>query len=147
GLLTGLASLLAVAALILNGMSSDKHRERRWHIALPAFIAGASIWISTFFSLDPVFTVILFSIANMGLMATFPVFWCVPGTFLTGRAAAAGLALNASVAYFGGIGAAYMMGVLRDMTQSAEIGLIIFAVCLFIAGSLVLLLPKHVVNR
>src|SRR5690606_33011218 len=63
GLLTGLASLLAVAALILNGMSSDKHRERRWHIALPAFIAGASIWISTFFSLDPVFTVILFSIA------------------------------------------------------------------------------------
>ncbi|MCQ9616109.1 MFS transporter [Paenalcaligenes niemegkensis] len=147
GLLTGVSSILAVAALVLNGMSSDKHRERRWHIALPAFLAAGSIWASTFFSLDPVITVVLFSLANIGLMATFPVFWCIPSTFLAGRAAAAGIALIASLSTLGGIGATYLMGILKDLTQSSETGLIMFAVCLVAAGLLILLLPKHVVNR
>lgn len=147
GMLTGLTSVLAIAALILNGMSSDKHRERRWHLALPAFIAGVSIWASTFFSLNPLVTVMLFSLANIGLMATFPVFWCIPGSFLTGRAAAAGIALIASLSTFGGIGATFMMGLLKDLTNSSETGLIIFAVCLLLAGFLALLFPKNVVNR
>ena len=147
GLMTGLSSALAVAALVLNGMSSDRRRERRWHIAIPAFIAAASIGLSPLYSHDPVVTVVLFSIANLALMATFPVFWCIPPTFLKGRAAAAGIALIASMSTLGGIAATYLMGILKDTTQSSQAGLIMFAVCLLLAGLLTLTLPRHVVNR
>ena len=147
GLMTGLSSALAVAALVLNGMSSDRFRERRWHIAVPAFIAAASIGLSPFYGSDPVFTVLLFSIANLALMATFPVFWCIPSTFLKGRAAAAGIALIASMSTLGGVAATYLMGILKDLTDSSQAGLFMFAVCLLLAGLLTLTLPRQVVNR
>lgn len=147
GLLAGLSSALAVAALIYNGKSSDKHRERRWHIAVPAFLAALAMGLSPFYSMNPVMMVILLSVANLALMATFPVFWCIPPTFLKGRAAAAGIALIASMSTLGGVGATYLMGVLKDVTQSSDAGLFMFAGSLLVAGLLILLLPKKVVNR
>lgn len=146
GLLAGLSSALAVGALLLNGMSSDKHRERRWHIAVPAFIAALAMGLSPFYSLNPIMVVILLSVANLALMATFPVFWCIPPTFLKGRAAAAGIALIASMSTLGGVGATYIMGVLKDVTHSSAAGLFMFAGSLLVAGFLILLLPKKVVN-
>lgn len=147
GLLTGVSSILAVGALIFNGMSSDKHRERRWHVALPAFLAAISIGLSPIFSSNPTLTVILFSLANLGLMAAFPVFWCLPATFLSGRAAAAGIAIIASMSTLGGIAATSLIGLLKDVTQSSNLGLWIVSICVLLAGLMVLAFPRQVVNR
>ena len=147
GLLTAIPSGLAIVGLLINGASSDKFRERRWHIAVPALAAALGLGLSTLFTDNPTATIILFTLANVGLMATFPVFWCLPGTFLTGRAAAGGIALIASIANFGGIGATSLMGWLKDITDSSNAGLLVFAGCLVIASLLVLSLPKKLVNR
>ncbi|AQS51457.1 MFS transporter [Paenalcaligenes hominis] len=147
GLLTGVSSILAVGALIFNGMSSDKHRERRWHVALPAFLAAISIGLSPIFSSNPTLTVILFSLANLGLMAAFPVFWCLPATFLSGRAAAAGIAIIASMSTLGGIAATSLIGLLKDVTQSSNLGLWMVSICVLLAGLMVLAFPRQVVNR
>ncbi|MEZ2722067.1 MFS transporter [Paenalcaligenes hominis] len=147
GLLTGVSSVLAVGALIFNGMSSDKNRERRWHVALPVFLAAISIGLSPFFSSNPTLTVTLFSLANVGLMAAFPVFWCLPATFLSGRAAAAGIAIIASMSTLGGIAATSLIGLLKDVTQSSNLGLWIVSICVLLAGLMVLAFPRQVVNR
>lgn len=147
GLLTGVSSILAVGALILNGMSSDKRRERRWHVAFPAFLAAISIGLSPFFAGHTTITVILFSLANLGLMASFPVFWCLPATFLSGRAAAAGIAIIASMSTLGGIAATSLIGLLKDITQSSHLGMWIVAACVLLAGLIVLAFPKQIVNR
>lgn len=147
GLLTGVSSVLAVGALIFNGMSSDKNRERRWHVALPVFLAAISIGLSPFFSSNPTLTVTLFSLANVGLMAAFPVFWCLPATFLSGRVAAAGIAIIASMSTLGGIAATSLIGLLKDVTQSSNLGLWIVSICVLLAGLMVLAFPRQVVNR
>lgn len=147
GVLTGITSILAIGALIINGRSSDRMRERRWHTALPTFLAAISVGLSPFFSANPLVTVILFSFANIGLMAALPSFWCMPGTFLRGRAAAAGIAIIASMSTLGGIGATVIIGALRDLTQSSQSGMWFVAGCLFIAGFMVLGFSKKVVNR
>ena len=75
------------------------------------------------------------------------VFWCLPATFLTGPAAAAGIALIASIANLGGFAATYLLGWLKDLTHSSSAGLLLFAACLVAGSLLTLALPKAVVNR
>ena len=48
-------------------------------------------------------------------MATF---WAVPSSFLTGRAAAGGIAMIVSIGNLGGFVGPFMIGQIRDMTQT-----------------------------
>ena len=147
GLLTAIPNALAIIALIMNGASSDRLRERRWHIVVPAFIGAMGMGLSTLFTDNIALTVTMFALATAGITATFPVFWCLPATFLTGPAAAAGIALIASIASFGGFAATYILGWLRDVTHGSSTGILLFAGCLLVGCALTLALPKHVVNR
>ncbi|MBS7780922.1 MFS transporter [Acidovorax sp. CCYZU-2555] len=147
GLLTAIPNALAIIALIMNGASSDRLRERRWHIVVPAFIGAMGMGLSTLFTDNIALTVTMFALATAGITATFPVFWCLPATFLTGPAAAAGIALIASIASFGGFAATYILGWLRDVTHGSSAGILLFAGCLLVGCALTLALPKHVVNR
>ena len=147
GLLTAIPNAFAIAALLLCGISSDRHRERRWHIVLPALAGAAAMAMSTLYTGHVLATVLLFSLATAGIMAAFPVFWCLPATFLTGPAAAAGIALIASIANLGGFAATYVLGWLKDLTHSSSAGLLLFAACLVAGSLLTLALPKAVVNR
>ena len=147
GLLTAIPNALAILALLMNGASSDRLRERRWHIVVPAFIGATGMALSTLFSDNIALTITMFALATAGITATFPVFWCLPATFLTGPAAAAGIALIASIASFGGFAATYILGWLRDVTHGSSTGILLFAGCLLVGCALTLALPKHVVNR
>lgn len=147
GLLTAIPHAFAIVALILNGISSDRHRERRWHIVVPMLIGALGLSLTTLYTTNLTATVILFTIANVGILATFPVFWCLPATFLTGRAAAAGIALIASIANVGGFAATYLLGWLKQATDSPSAGLLAFAACLVLGCLMVLALPAKTVNR
>jgi len=147
GVLTAIPNALALVALLMNGSSSDRHRERRWHIVVPAFLGAIGMAMSTLFTDNIALTVTMFALATAGITATFPVFWCLPATFLTGPAAAAGIALIASIASLGGFAATYILGWLKQATSGSSTGILLFAGCLLIGCVLTLLLPKNVVNR
>ncbi|SAL58961.1 MFS transporter [Caballeronia arvi] len=80
------------------GLRSDATRERRWHIIVPMLVSAIGLSVSTMFVHNTSATVLAFTIATAGVIAALPAFWCLPGTFLTGTAAAAGIALIASMA-------------------------------------------------
>lgn len=147
GLLTAIPHAFAIVALLANGISSDRHRERRWHIVIPMLVGAIGLSLTTLYTSNLTATVILFTIANVGIVATFPVFWCLPSTFLTGRAAAAGIALIASIANVGGFAATFLLGWLKQATDSPSAGLLAFSACLVIGCFLVLSLPAKTVNR
>jgi len=147
GWLTAIPHALAIVVMLLNGYSSDRTRERRWHLVIPLLIGAAGMFLSIFVTNNLWLTLLFFTIANVGIVATYPVFWCLPGTFLTGKAAAAGIALIASIANFGGFMATYVLGWLKDLTHSPNAGMILFAFFLVFGSYLVLTLPARVVNR
>lgn len=147
GMLTAIPHAFAILALIANGISSDRHRERRWHIVVPMLIGALGLSLTTLYTTNITATIVLFTIANVGILATFPVFWCLPSTFLTGRAAAAGIALIASIANIGGFAATFLLGWLKEATNSPSGGLLAFSGCLVLGSLLVLSLPKKTVNR
>ncbi len=68
GLLTALPSIAAVVGMLALGASSDRFRERRWHIILPFWIGAAAMAASTAFTDNVVATVLLFSIAQTAII-------------------------------------------------------------------------------
>ena len=85
----------------LVGVSSDRSGERRWHLA-GAALAAAGGWSLVAWGGSPPVAMLGLCLAQAGMMSMLPVFWTLPGTFLSGVAAAGGIALINSVANIGG---------------------------------------------
>ncbi|QIZ50655.1 MFS transporter [Dickeya zeae] len=147
GVLTALPSIAALAGMMLLGASSDRLRERRWHIIVPFWLGAAAMAASTFFTHNIVMTVLLFSVAQATIIGTVPVFFSLPATFLTGTAAATGFALACSLANIAGLVSNSIMGFAMELTGSGNGALWFFAFCLLLSSLLVVALPAKLVNR
>jgi MFS transporter, ACS family, tartrate transporter len=127
---TGLVSAIpfAVGALgmIWYGRRSDRVLERRSHCAV-AFLITTIGLVLTALTPNPYFRLLTLSIASFGSFAVLPVFWSMPTAFLSGAAAAAGVAYINSIANIAGFVGNYMMGWLRDLTGSYDSGLLVIA--------------------
>ena len=147
GVLTALPSIAALLGMLLIGASSDKHRERRWHIIVPFLVGAAAMASAPFFVHNVVATVALFAIASAAIIGAVPVFFSLPATFLKGTAAATGFALACSLANIAGLVSNSLMGVAIDVTGSSAGALWFFAGCLILSSFLVIALPAKLVNR
>ena len=70
----------------------------------------------------------------MGLYAAAPIFWTLPTGFLTGSAAAGGIALINSIGNLGGFVGPYAIGWIKDATGEITLGLVVLAGCSIMAG-------------
>jgi D-galactonate transporter len=147
GLLTMIPYGFAAVAMVMIGRSSDRTKERRWHVAVPAVIGAAGLVVSTFVSHQPALAVLALTFATIGILGALCQFWSIPPAFLGGAAAAAGIALINSVGNLAGFVSPYVVGWIKDATQSTDIGLYCIAVSLIAAALIVLTIPKKVVNH
>ncbi|HZE95618.1 MAG TPA: MFS transporter [Planctomycetota bacterium] len=135
GLIAGIPPLVTVFVMILWGRRSDAQRERRWHVALPAWWAAAGLTIATF-DIPPMVSVIALSLAVSGRWSSIPPFWGLPTAFLSGTAAAGGIAMINSIGNLGGFAGPYIMGWLKDFTHSYATGLRVLAGAFVVGGIL-----------
>jgi ACS family tartrate transporter-like MFS transporter len=124
-------------AMVWFGLRSDRVGERRFHTAIPLFIAAAGIAGSTVLD-DPTLKMIAFCVAGFGIFACLPVFWTLPTAFLSGAAAAAGIAVINSIGNLAGFAGPFAMGWIKDHTGSYTGGLLLLAGLGIIAGCIVL---------
>jgi MFS family permease len=147
GWLMAVPNAIAVLATLYCGSSSDRMRERRWHIVVPFVVAALALVIAASGNQSTLMTVVLFSLINAGAAAAMPVVWSLPSTFLKGPAAAAGIAFACSIANLGGFGSTYFIGWLRDTFHSQSAGLYGFAACMIVGCLLALSYSPKLVNR
>ena len=143
GFLVALPNLLGLIAMVIVSRHSDRTLERRYHMALSVGLAGISLLLLGA-PRSPFFFILLFSCVAVGAYSFLPVFFSVPGAFLTGFSAAAGIALVTSVANFGGFVGPYTLGLLRQKTGDSYSGLTCAGIMYLLTASLVLVLPKRV---
>ena len=141
GILLAIPNLVALVAMIFVSRSSDRRLERRYHVAIPAVMAGtALVLLGTVRS--PFYSVALLCLLAAGVYSYFAPFWALPSEFLTGFSAAAGIALINSVGALGGFAGPYAIGAIAMRTGNLYAGLAIAGVPLFISATLVLLFPR-----
>ena len=109
GMLSTLPSVLSVIAMVIVSRISDRSRSRATLVA-GALTAAAVGWYFAWQGGDPWTKLAGLCVAQAGMMAVLPVFWALPPLFLSGVAAAAGIALINSVANIGGIIAPSLVG-------------------------------------
>ena len=147
GWLTMIPYAFAAVAMVLVGRSSDKLKERRWHVALPAIVGALGLIASTLVPHNVIFAVATLSVATMGIFSALCQFWSIPPAFLGGAAAAAGIAMINSIGNLAGFVSPYLVGWIKDLTKSTDIGLYCIAVSLVVASVIVLTMNKQVVNQ
>ncbi len=119
GLITAIPYIPAAIALWLWTKDVSKRGLKTWHIAGPAVVAAVTIPFALF-SGSPVLTIAIIAITAMAIFAVLPNFWTLPTQFLTGAAAAAGVALINTIGNLAGFSAPYITGALADATQTAD---------------------------
>jgi D-galactonate transporter len=130
---------VGVVGMVSWGRRSDRAVERRFHTAFPLFVAAAGIAVSTVFD-DPTLKMISLCVAGFGIFANLPVFWTLPTAFLSGAAAAAGIAVINSIGNLAGFAGPFAMGWIKDHTGSYTGGLLLLAALGILAMGIVLLL-------
>ena len=142
GFLVMVPNLFGLIAMIIVSRHSDRTLERRYHMATAVACAGIAFLLLGA-PRSPFFSVVLFSVVAMGAYSFIPVLMTMPGEFLTGFPAAAGIALMTSVTNFGGFVGPYTVGVIRQKTGNVYYGLICAGVFFLLSASLTLALPKR----
>ena len=136
-MMTGVAAsvpyIIGTIGLIAWGWSSDRNQERRWHLIVAstlgalglAFAAwsGASWW-----------ALLGMSAATTGIYGSRAAFWPMPSLFLTGTAAAGAIALINATGNLGGYFGPFIVGWIKDATDSFQAGLYFLAACSLMAA-------------
>jgi len=138
GLLTAIPYLCAVVAMVLVGRHSDRTGERRWHVAACALTGALGLALCAATD-SPAWAIAALALAAAGIWSTLGPFWALPPVFLSGTAAAAGIALINSLGNLGGgFPGAALLGELQRHTQSYKAGLLVIAAVLILAACLAL---------
>ncbi|KAA1233952.1 MULTISPECIES: MFS transporter [Agrobacterium tumefaciens complex] len=141
GLINAVPAVFAVIGMILWARHSDKTGERTWHVVGACLLAAAGLALAT--GATTVFAVLAaLTLVNIGISASKPPLWSMPTLFLSGPAAAAGIATINSIGNLGGFVGPSMIGWIKDMTGSFAGGLYFVAALLIVSAVVTLLLAR-----
>ncbi|NMM10453.1 MAG: MFS transporter [Polaromonas sp.] len=147
GLLSAVPYAIAVVGMVLVSRSSDRQRERRWHVAIPASLGAVGLIFSAVFASNTLLAMAALSLGTFGIMTSLPLFWSLPTAYLRGTAAAAGIALINSLGNLAGFVSPYLIGLIKDRTHSTDAGMYLLAGSLVLGALLTLSIPAKSVNR
>jgi MFS transporter, ACS family, tartrate transporter len=137
GLMAAIPYACGAAAMVVVGRHSDRTRERRWHVLVPALVCALALAVTPAGS-GIVWTIAMLSFAMAGLASMFGPFWALATSTMRGASAAAGIALVNSVGNIGGFVGPYLLGAINDATHSFALGFAAIAAMLVLGGGLVL---------
>ncbi|WP_131195504.1 MFS transporter [Lichenihabitans psoromatis] len=132
-LLSAFPYLIAAIVMVFWARHSDRTGERRWHAVIPCVVCSVGLVGSAFIG-GTALAYAALTCAAIGIMTSMATFWAMPTGVLAGSAAAGGIALINSVGNLGGFGGAYLVGYLRDSTNSFQSSLVFLAICPLVAA-------------
>jgi MFS transporter, ACS family, tartrate transporter len=133
--------IAAVVAMVIWSRHSDRTGERTWHVVIACLLAAAGLFYCGA-TASLVGVLLALTLVNIGVSASKPPLWSMPGRFLDGAAAAAGVATINALGNLGGFVGPAMIGVLKGWTGSFLGGLYFVAGLLLLSAFLTLLLAR-----
>jgi ACS family tartrate transporter-like MFS transporter len=141
GWLNGAPGIAAVVAMVAWSRHSDRTGERTWHVVIACLLAAAGLFYCGL-ATSLIGVMVALTLVNIGVSASKPPLWAMPGRFLDGAAAAAGIATINALGNLGGFVGPAMLGLLKGWTGSFRGGLYFTAALLLLSALLTLLLAR-----
>jgi ACS family tartrate transporter-like MFS transporter len=146
GFVSAIPNLVGAIAMVIVAAHSDRTGERCVHIAVASGVAAVG-FLGCALVQSPVLAVMFLSFASAGLMSALGPFWPLPSQFLTGAAAAGGIALINSLSNLSGFAGPYAIGLLNSVSGNFRTALMLLAFVPFAGMGLALRLRHASVLR
>ncbi|MGY2046727.1 MFS transporter [Methylobacterium sp. JK268] len=137
GVVAAIPYLCGAVAMVAWGRMSDRGRDRTLYPAAALGVAALALLASAV-TPTPLVTIAALCVAVAGINSYVATFWAVPSEFLTGRAAAGGIAMIVSVGNLGGFAGPYMIGFVRDLSGGFTAPLVAVGAILLMGAALML---------
>jgi ACS family tartrate transporter-like MFS transporter len=142
GFVAAIPYTIAAVCMVVVGTLSDRSGERKRFVATACGLAALGMTLTAIciaLKVDSaVPPVLALTVAAIGLWSTLGPFWSLPTSFLTGAAAAGGIAFINSVGNLGGQIGPTIMGAMKQVTHSNAGGLYALTISLLLAAVLAL---------
>jgi len=142
GLLNAIPPTVSIIAMVLWSRHSDRTGERTWHVIIACLAAATGLVIAGS-SQNVVGLIAALTLVNVGISCAKPPLWSMPTMFLSGAAAATGIATINSIGNLGGFAGPAMIGWIKDQTGSFAGGLYFVAGFLVLSAALTLMLSRY----
>jgi MFS family permease len=140
GLLSAIPYVAGAIGMVAAAKHSDATGERRRHVAVAALVSALG-FAATAWAQGVWLSLACLSVAMLGLASMFGPFWTLATSFVSGRGAAAGIALINSVGNIGGFVGPSLVGALRASSEGFASALLAVGTTVLLGGLLVLAVP------
>jgi MFS family permease len=147
GVVTAVPYACGIVAMIFVSRSSDRLRERKWHLSVPFLVTAVGLSASAALGSSTVAALVALCLAGAGAYTVSALCWNVPPAFFTGVAAAAGIAGINALGNLGGFVGPYLIGLAQTLGGGSALGFYILSGVLVLGAILTHLLPADRVNR
>ena len=143
GLLSMIPWGFSIAAMIYWGSHSDRTGERRWHCATGFLAMMVGLLVLAIAHHSPIASIVALTLITSGWAGCVCTFWSLPTAFLTGTAAAAGIAWINSVGNLGGYFGPDLIGTIRTAAHGAAGAAFFTLAAIALVGALIVIfLPR-----
>ena len=144
GFLTSGVYACAVAGMILWARHIDHGARKITHLMLACLLSAVGFLGAGFTLGNLQLSVVFFTLAVIGVNGARAIFWTIPPRFLSGLAAAGGLAFINSIGTMGGQVGPAVMGKLREDTGTFTAGTLALSGFLLVAATIAWILSRRV---
>ncbi|QDD62899.1 MFS transporter [Herbaspirillum seropedicae] len=137
GLVAAFPYVVGAVAMTVWAKLADRGGNRLFFVAGAISAAAVSLSVSAFLH-DPLLKMIAITVAVSSILSFQATFWAIPSAFLTGRAAAGGLALIVSIGNLGGFVGPSVIGFIRQETQGFTYPLLFVSAALLLGAVITL---------
>ncbi|NIE72971.1 MFS transporter [Pantoea sp. Ap-967] len=140
-MLSSVPYIFATVGMLLWAKKVDRNGKKTLNLMLCCLLGAIGMGAAAMFS-QLVPALVGICVAVLGATTARAIFWSIPTSFLTGAAAAGGLAFINSVGTFGGFVGPFMVGWLKDVTGSFTMGTLFMGGMLLLSATLTLVLRR-----
>jgi MFS transporter, ACS family, tartrate transporter len=134
--------LIAAAAMFGNGIAADRGRDTYLYV-IPGCLMMSIGFVAASLSTNAYIVLPALLVIIVGHMSLQGPFWSIATRFLSGRAAAAGIACMNMIGILGGFVGPFWMGVAKDLTGDYRRGLLTMAFPMLVATGIMVYLRQR----
>lgn len=139
GLVTALPYAVGAVSMLWWSHRANRSPNRLRYVVGAMVIAAVALATSAFLA-TPILKMLAITLTVSAVLSFQATFWAIPSGFLTGRAAAGGLALIVSIGNLGGFVGPSMIGYIKQATGGFTLPLLAVAGALALGATIMLLL-------
>jgi sugar phosphate permease len=147
GMIAAGLALIPCIVLFVNARHSDRTSERRWHAAFGFALSATGLCLAGGSGGNIYLTLGGLLMASCGQVICSSTIFALPGTFVTGAAAAAGFALITTIGNFAGYTTPYLFGVMKEATGDFSAGFFAMGAMALVGAISILTTPALRRNR